>query len=250
MTTPFPQHIAFIMDGNGRWAKARGLPRLEGHRRGVAALQRTIESCAEAGVRYATFYAFSSENWQRPAAEVQGLMGLLRHYLQHEIQTLHKNGVKLRFAGDRSETGGLSADIRRKMAEAEELTAENTGLTVTICLNYGGRDELVRAARQLAEQAAAGRLDASVINEEMLSQQLDTALLPDPDLCVRTSGELRLSNFMPWQLAYAELYFTPCFWPDFDAAELTRAIAAFQQRQRRFGGAEEEAVVSVVGASS
>ncbi len=228
-----PRHVAIIMDGNGRWAKARHLPRIMGHRKGVEAVRRTIEAAPDLGIEVLTLYAFSSENWRRPADEVSDLMGLLRHYLRTEIAELHANGVRLHFIGD---TAALSADMVTMLDEAKALTAGNARLTLVLALNYGGHDEMIRVARALAADAAAGTLDPRAIDGAAIEARLDTAGLPAPDLVIRTSGEQRLSNFLLWQAAYAELVFTDELWPDFDAASLGRAVAVFGQRERRYGG--------------
>jgi undecaprenyl diphosphate synthase len=227
-----PRHIAIIMDGNGRWAEARGLPRIAGHRRGAEAVRRTVSAAGEIGIPYLTLFGFSSENWKRPLAEVDDLMGLLRHYLRGEIAELHRNGVRLRVIGDR---GRLAADIVTLIANAETLTRGNEGVNLTVALSYGGRGELVAAARALAEQAVAGALDPEAIDEGVISRHLFTAELPDPDLLIRTSGEQRISNFLLWQCAYAELVFTKTLWPDFGRDDLERAIADYGCRERRYG---------------
>jgi undecaprenyl diphosphate synthase len=229
---PLPRHIAIIMDGNGRWAKARGLPRIAGHRRGAEAVRRTLVAAGEIGIPYLTLYGFSSENWKRPHHEVDDLMGLLRHYLQGEIGELRKNGVRLRVIGDR---GRLSPDIVAMIADAEETTSDNRGVNLTIALSYGGRAELVAAARAVAAKVAAGRLTVEDIDEDLIADHLFTAELPDPDLLIRTSGEQRISNFLLWQCAYAELVFTKTLWPDFGRPDLERAIADFCVRERRYG---------------
>ncbi|TXG84128.1 MAG: isoprenyl transferase [Sphingomonadales bacterium] len=228
-----PRHVAIIMDGNGRWAKKRLLPRLAGHRQGAEAVRRTVRACIDRGISYLTIYAFSSENWKRPADEVDDLMGLLRHYLRNEIAELHRNGVRVRFIGD---TASLAPDLRALVDEARTGTADNTALTLVIALNYGGQAELVRAVRSVAADVAAGRLSIEAIDETCLSGHLDTAGMPDPDLVIRTSGEQRLSNFMLWQAAYAELVFLECLWPDFNEATLDEALEEFAARERRFGG--------------
>lgn len=228
-----PRHVAIIMDGNGRWAKKRLLPRLAGHRQGAEAVRRTVRACIDRGIGYLTIYAFSSENWKRPADEVDDLMGLLRHYLRNEIAELHRNGVRVRFIGD---TASLAPDLRALVDEARTGTADNTALTLVIALNYGGQAELVRAVRSVAADVAAGRLSIEAIDETCLSGRLDTAGMPDPDLVIRTSGEQRLSNFMLWQAAYAELVFLECLWPDFNEATLDEALEEFAARERRFGG--------------
>ena len=227
-----PRHVAIIMDGNGRWAKARGLPRTAGHRQGVEAVRRTIKAAIADGIRYLTLYGFSSENWNRPAAEVRELMGLLRHYLSSEIAELHEQGVRLRFIGDRTR---LPADIIARIDAAERRTAGNTVFTLVIALSYGSRDEILAAARRVAVRAAQGDLDPDAIGQEEFSRHLLTSDIPDPDLVIRTSGEQRLSNFLLWQSAYAELVFTKCLWPDFDAETLRGAVSEYCQRERRFG---------------
>ena len=229
---PNPRHIAIIMDGNGRWAKARGLPRFEGHRRGVEAVRRAVRAARDHGVAYLTIYSFSTENWSRPPDEVAMLMGLLKRFIRNDLADLHRNGVRVRVIGERE---GLEADIVSLLIEAEELTRDNRGLTLTIAFNYGARQEIVKAATRLALDAAAGRIDAAAISVEAFSARLDTAGVPDPDLIIRTSGEMRLSNFMMWQAAYAELVFLPVLWPDFDDAAFASALAEFAMRERRFG---------------
>jgi len=229
---PLPRHIAIIMDGNGRWAKARGLPRIAGHRRGADAVRRTLEAVRELGVPYLTLFGFSSENWKRPLDEVDDLMGLLRHYLRGEIAELHQNGVRLRVIG---EIGRLAPDIVAMIENAEALTRENGAINLTIALSYGGRAELVAAARAVAGEVAAGRLTLDRIDEKLIASHLFTADLPDPDLLIRTSGEQRLSNFLLWQCAYAELVFTKTLWPDFGRSDLEKAIADYGRRERRYG---------------
>lgn len=236
-----PAHVAIIMDGNGRWAKARGLPRLAGHRAGVEALRRTVRAVGDAGIRWLTVYAFSSENWTRPKTEVSDLMGLLKIYIRRDLAELHQSGVRVRVIGDRD---GLAADIRALLEEAETLTSANGALTLVIAFNYGGRDEIVRAARKLAAAARTGEIDPGAITETDLSNHLDTADMPDPDLVIRTSGEVRLSNFLPWQSAYSELIFLPCYWPDFSEADLGDALRQFAARERRFGGTTQQGVAS------
>ncbi|MFC0218407.1 isoprenyl transferase [Pseudochelatococcus lubricantis] len=220
------------MDGNGRWARARGLPRFKGHHSGVEAVRRTVRAATELGIRYLTIYSFSSENWRRPAAEVAELMGLLKLFIRRDLADLVRNDVRVRIIGDRA---GLSADIVALLDEAQDRTADNTGLTLTVAFNYGGRQEVVRAVRVLAEKVVRGEIAPGDITEEMLDEHLDTAGIPDPDLVIRTSGEQRLSNFLLWQAAYAELVFMPIYWPDFDRAALEAAIAEFRRRERRFG---------------
>lgn len=229
---PPPRHVAIIMDGNGRWATQRGLPRVAGHREGARAVRRTIEAAIRHGVSWLTLYAFSSENWRRPATEVLELTGLLRRYLETEIAELSENGVRLRIIGDRDR---FDADIRDRLREAETRTAANTNLNLTIALSYGARAEIVAAARAMAEAACAGQLDPAGVDESRFTSFLFTADIPDPDLIVRTSGEQRLSNFLLWQAAYAELVFLDVLWPDFGPAEFAAALAEFARRERRFG---------------
>jgi len=234
LTSPLalPRHIAIIMDGNGRWAKARGLPRIAGHRQGAEAVRRTVRAAGELGIPYLTLFGFSSENWKRPLAEIDDLMGLLRHYLRGEIAELHRNGVRLRVIGDRER---LAPDIVTLIANAEELTRENGGVNLTIALSYGGRAEIVAAVRALAAKAASGELQTDEIDEDLISRHLFTSDIPDPDLLIRTSGEQRISNFLLWQCAYSELVFTKTLWPDFGEADLVQAIADFGCRERRYG---------------
>jgi undecaprenyl diphosphate synthase len=220
------------MDGNGRWAAARRLPRVMGHRRGVEAVRIAVEACNDLGVRYLTLYAFSSENWKRPPTEVDDLMWLLRRYLRQEVEKLDAKGVRVRMIGNRA---ALAPDIVDLMNEIEGRTRANTGLTLILAVNYGGQDEIVAAARALAEEVGAGRLDPAEITKDRFADQLATRDLPDPDLVIRTSGEQRLSNFLLWQTAYAELLFVDVLWPDFSRATLEDAIAAFHRRDRRFG---------------
>jgi len=227
-----PAHVAIIMDGNGRWAHARGLPRFEGHRRGVEAVRRAVRSATKHGVRYLTVYSFSSENWRRPPDEVAMLMGLLKRFIHDDLAELNHNGVRVRIIGERDT---LSHDIRSLLIEAESLTRDNHGLTLTVAFNYGGRQEIVEAARRLAIDVRDGRLDAGSIDCGKFAARLDTAEIPDPDLIIRTSGELRLSNFLLWQSAYAELVFLPILWPDFDDAAFVSALDQYAARERRFG---------------
>jgi undecaprenyl diphosphate synthase len=233
--SPFdvPRHVAIIMDGNGRWAAARGLPRAEGHRRGVEALRRTVRAAGELGIGILTIFSFSSENWARPAAEVHELMGLLRRFIRHDLAELHASGVRVRVIGERE---GLDPEIKRLLEEAEELTRDNRKLLLVVAFNYGARQEIARAARRIAADVAAGRLDTAAITADLLGRHLDAPDLPDPDLLIRTSGEQRLSNFLLWQAAYSELVFVPTYWPDFDRAALEGAIAEYHRRERRFGG--------------
>lgn len=230
-----PRHIAIIMDGNGRWAKARGLPRSAGHRAGVEALRETVRAAGDRGLGYLTLFAFSSENWSRPSGEVSDLLGLLKLFIRRDLAELHRNNVKVRVIGERE---GLADDIRSLLVEAEVLTRHNSGLNLVIAFNYGSRDEIVRAVKSLARDVAAGRLDHASISDTLISANLDTAGIPDPDLIIRTSGEMRLSNFLLWQAAYAEFLFLPGHWPDFRASDLDAAYEVFRQRERRFGGVE------------
>ena len=228
-----PNHVAIIMDGNGRWAKARGLPRVAGHRRGADAVRRVVRGAGELGIPVLTLFAFSTENWTRPADEVNDLMGLLRHYLRNELDELHKNGAKLRVIGNRN---GLASDIVRDISDAENRTRGNSRIDVNICINYGARAEILQAIRSLARQVAAGELSADRIDEARFENELLTSGVPDPDLLIRTSGEQRISNFMLWQCAYAELVFVDTLWPDFGKEHLEQAIAEFRRRERRYGG--------------
>jgi len=222
------------MDGNGRWAQARGLPRTEGHRQGAEAVRRTVSCAGNLGISYLTLYGFSSENWKRSAAEIGDLMGLLRLYLRSEIAELHKNGVRLKVIGNRER---LDPDIVALIEDAERRTGGNTALNLTVALSYGSRSEIAMAARRLAEQAVAARLDPADIDMEMFARHLETVGMPDPDLVIRTSGEKRLSNFLLWQSAYAELVFVDTLWPDFDERDLENAIQEFHRRERRYGTA-------------
>ncbi|MBL8689891.1 MAG: isoprenyl transferase [Rhodospirillaceae bacterium] len=231
-TVTTPTHVAIVMDGNGRWARARGLPRAAGHRQGAEALRRTITGAGELGIRYLTVFGFSSENWNRPAGEVQDLMGLMRHYLRSEIADLHAKGARLRVIGDRSR---FDPDIVALIANAEDLTRGNDKLNLTLAISYGGRDEIVAAARALAADAAAGKLDPKSIDAAALTGRLFTADLPDPDVVIRTSGEKRLSNFLLWQSAYSELVFVDKYWPDFGKSDLEDAVHEFNRRERRYG---------------
>ncbi len=227
-----PQHIAIIMDGNGRWAKKRQLPRSLGHRAGGEALRDVIETAAVIGLKYLTIYAFSTENWSRPQDEVSSIMQLLVEYLKKEAKELHKNNVKIITIGDLSR---LPRDLQQEVEKVKELTKDNTGLRVNIALNYGGRDELVRAFKKISSEIVAGNRTTDEINEELIANYLDTAEIPEPELLIRTSGECRLSNFMIWQLSYTEFWFTDCYWPDFKGKDLVEAIQDYQNRERRFG---------------
>ena len=227
-----PEHVAIIMDGNGRWAKSHGLPRTAGHKRGADAVKRVVEGAGKLGIRYLTLFGFSSENWSRPENEVRDLLKLLRHTLENDVTELHKQGIRLRVIGERMR---LPADTVELIHNAETLTASNSRLMLTIALSYGGRQEIVAAARSLAADCIAGRCAPSDIDESMFGQRLFTADTPDPDILIRTSGEQRISNFLLWQIAYTELVFTETLWPDFDQTELEAAIADFRTRDRRYG---------------
>ncbi|RMG58697.1 MAG: di-trans,poly-cis-decaprenylcistransferase [Gammaproteobacteria bacterium] len=233
-----PRHVAIVMDGNGRWARARHLPRTAGHKRGVEATRGVIRGCARRGIEALTLFAFSSENWRRPREEVSTLMDLFLVALRREISALHENGVRLRFIGDRS---AFSARLREQIEQAEALTAENTGLKLQIAANYGGQWDILQAARALAQRVAEGALSVDDIDEACFEQALSTHDLPQPDLFIRTGGEQRISNFLLWQIAYAELWFTPVLWPDFDDTHLQAALEDFAGRQRRFGLTGEQA---------
>jgi undecaprenyl diphosphate synthase len=228
-----PHHVAIIMDGNGRWAAQRGLPRGEGHRRGVEAVRNTVRVATELGIGILTIFSFSSENWSRPRSEILDLMALLRRFIRNDLADLHRNNVRVRVIDERE---SLDPDIARLLEEAESLTRANSGLVLVVAFNYGARQEIARAVRRLAEDVEAGRLRPEAITEDLLASRLDTSDLPDPDLVIRTSGEQRLSNFLLWQAAYSELVFVPVFWPDFDRATLESAIAEYRTRERRFGG--------------
>jgi undecaprenyl diphosphate synthase len=231
-SAPVPEHVAIIMDGNGRWAAARGLPRVAGHRAGAQAVRRTIEAAIRHGIGWLTLYAFSSENWRRPASEVLDLTGLLRHYLHNEIEELTEEGVRLRFIGDLTR---FPADIQADLARAARVTEGNVRLNLVIALSYGARAEIVAAVRRIAADAVAGRLDPASLTEAAFAGRLETAGIPDPDLILRTSGEQRLSNFLLWQAAYAELVFLDVLWPDFDEQQFAAALTEFARRERRFG---------------
>lgn len=235
-----PEHVAIIMDGNGRWAAARSLPRAEGHRRGVEALRRVVRAASELGIRYLTIFSFSSENWSRPASEIGDLFGLLRRFIRNDLASLHRDGVRVRVIGERE---GLEPDIVALLDEAEELTRGNVRLNLTVAFNYGSRQEIANAAQRLAREVAEGKRDPSSIDVAAISGYLDTSELPDPDLIIRTSGEQRLSNFLMWQAAYSELVFVPVHWPDFDKAALEDAITEYAKRERRFGGLAAKAGV-------
>lgn len=232
-TTSPPHHVAIIMDGNGRWATQRNLPRLAGHKRGVEQVREIVRASADFGIRILTLYAFSTENWKRPPDEVFGLMQLFAHYMRREVASLKRDGVRLRFIGDRHQ---LSPELVQLMNQAEEATRDGLRLTLQVAINYGGRAELVQAMQSLAQLVAEGKLCPDQIDEAAVAARLATGDLPDPDLIIRTSGEQRISNFMIWQAAYAEFFFAPELWPDFDRAALARALAAFDKRDRRYGG--------------
>jgi undecaprenyl diphosphate synthase len=227
-----PTHVAIIMDGNGRWAASRGLPRIAGHRRGAEAVRRTVNAASEIGISYLTLFGFSSENWKRPLLEIDDLMGLLRHYLRGEIADLHRNNVRLRVIGQRDR---LATDIVTLIRNGETLTQDNTGLNLTLALSYGGRNEMALAARAVARRVAAGELDPEAVDEACVAGHLMTSGIPDPDLVIRTSGEQRISNFLLWQTAYAEFIFTDTLWPDFAKDDLEQAVRDFHGRDRRFG---------------
>ncbi|NIA67297.1 isoprenyl transferase [Pelagibius litoralis] len=231
-----PRHVAIIMDGNGRWANARGMPRTLGHRQGAEAVRRCISGAIELGIPFLTLFGFSSENWRRPMTEVADLMGLLRRYLQSELAEIHKNGIRLRVIGDRAR---LPDDIVRLIDDAEARTRDNQRLNLMIAISYGSRQEIAEAARRLAEAVRDGELQPSEIDEDLFAQGLLTAGIPDPDLVIRTSGEQRLSNFLLWQAAYSELIFVDKLWPDFDKSDLLAAVEEYQRRDRRYGAAAE-----------
>ncbi|PLX85090.1 MAG: isoprenyl transferase [Desulfuromonas sp.] len=228
----YPQHLAIIMDGNGRWAEQRRLPRIAGHRRGVETVQEIVKECRSLGIPHLTLYAFSSENWGRPHDEVGALMELLGLFLKRELQTMLANDIRLKVIG---EVGRLPGKVREILEQTVSRTAANSGMVLTLALSYGARNELLRAVRDVAEEVRAGRVEPEAIDESCFAGHLDTAELPDPDFLIRTSGEMRISNFLLWQLAYAELYFTEALWPDFSSRELHRALEEFGRRQRRFG---------------
>ncbi len=238
-----PAHVAIIMDGNGRWAQARGLPRFAGHRRGLDAVRRAVRSAIEHDIRYLTIYSFSSENWRRPPDEVAMLMGLLKRFIRNDLAELHKNGVRVRIIGERD---ALAADIACLLTEAESLTKNNSGLTLIVAFNYGARQEIVEAAKRLARDVRDGRVDVDAVGEDEFAARLGTAEFPDPDLIIRTSGEMRLSNFLLWQAAYAELVFLPVLWPDFDDAAFVSALQLYAARERRFGAVPLPAVASAL----
>lgn len=232
-----PRHVAIILDGNGRWAKAKGMPRNYGHVQGAKTVETICEDAYRMGIQYLTVYAFSTENWNRPQDEVDALMKLLRNYMKTCLKTAEKNRMCVRVLGEKSR---LDQDIRSRIEELEEATKSNDGLHFQIAINYGGRDEIVRAARRMAEAVAQGRLRPDQIEEETVSGYLDTAGIPEPDLLIRTCNEQRISNFLLWQLAYTEFYFTPVLWPDFTKEELIKAVEAYNHRDRKYGGLKTE----------
>ena len=232
-----PRHLGIIMDGNGRWAKKRGMPRSAGHTVGAANFKTITRYCAKIGIEYLTVYAFSTENWKRPSAEINGLMKLFKQYLEESLRDFRDDDIKVRFIGD---TEAFSSDLRQLIEETREVCKDRTGMVLNIAMNYGGRDEIRRAVTNLAEQVQAGTLQPEEITEEKISAALDTAGIPEPDLLIRTCNELRISNFLLWQLAYTEFYFTPVAWPDFSKAELEKAIEAYNHRDRRYGLVKEE----------
>lgn len=232
-----PKHVAIILDGNGRWAKNKGLPRNMGHKAGAKNVETIARAAGEMGIKYLTFYAFSTENWNRPDSEVEALMKLLENYLQNCIKTADKNNLQVRIIGDITR---LTPEFQQKIKDLEEKSSQNDGLNLTIAINYGSRDEMIRAMKKMTADHDAGKLALEDISESVFSSYLDTAELPDPDLLIRTSGEQRLSNYLLWQLAYSEFYFTQVPWPDFTKEELEKAVLAYNKRDRRFGGLKEE----------
>lgn len=233
----FPRHIAIIMDGNGRWARRRMMPRLEGHRQGAKSVRRAVEFCRRNGIEFLTLYAFSTENWQRPAGEVSGLMRLLSQFIDSELEEIYANDIRLRTIG---QLDRLPSPLMEKVNAAIEKTSKNKAMVLNIALSYGGRQDIVNAALKIARDLKSGRLDEAAVNEQLFSRYLDTAGMPDPDLLIRTGDEKRLSNFLSWQSAYSELYFTPVLWPDFDDKEFMAAIEEYRSRQRRFGLISEQ----------
>jgi undecaprenyl diphosphate synthase len=243
-----PAHIAIIMDGNGRWAKRRGLPRIAGHKAGVSAVRTTVENCARMGVEALTLYAFSAENWKRPRAEVDMLWRLLRFYLRHELEDLQRNDIRLQSSG---RVEALPGRVYDELRAVEKSTARNRGMRLNLAINYSARNEIVDAVNAIIDEARIhGRLDDLVIDEQAIARHLHTSELPEPDLLIRTSGEMRVSNFLLWQIAYAELYVTETLWPDFNRAELLRAVLDFQRRERRFGGLSAASQPSISGDES
>jgi undecaprenyl diphosphate synthase len=234
---PLPRHVAIIMDGNGRWAKQRGLPRIEGHRRGAESVREVTTAAREIGVEYLTLYAFSTENWNRPKTEIAALMRLLKHYLQVEVETMNKNNIRLQVIGRIED---LPEDVRAQLDASLSATAHNHGMQLILALSYSGRSELADAVRVIAEKVHADQLLPRDITEKTLAEHLYTRDLPDPDLLIRTSGEMRISNFLLWQLSYTEFYITPTLWPDFGREQLFAALHEYSRRQRRFGGVHEQ----------
>lgn len=232
-----PEHVAIILDGNGRWAKSKGMPRNYGHTAGAKNVETVCQAAGELGIKYLTLYAFSTENWNRPKAEVDALMKLLENYLNNCIKTAEKNNLRVRVLGD---TSGLDVKFQESIRNLEEASAKNTGLNLSIAINYGSRDEMLRAMKKIARKCKDGELEPEEIDEKLFAEHLDTKGLPDPDLLIRTSGEQRLSNYLLWQLAYSEFYFTDIPWPDFHKKDLERAIEAYNKRDRRFGALSEE----------
>ena len=232
-----PQHIAIIMDGNGRWADKHAIGRLRGHKKGAQAVRTTVRTCRELGIKYLTLFAFSVENWGRPNEEVEGLMSLLEEYLAKEIKELHKRGIKLTTIG---EIDQLKPSIKEKIISAKNITANNDQMTFNLALSYGSRDEIINAVKKMVQDSQNGKINPGEINKEIFSKYLNTCEMPDPDLLIRTSGEYRISNFLLWQLAYTELYFTPVLWPDFNKEDIFKAIASYQKRERRFGLTSEQ----------
>lgn len=230
---PAPRHVAIIMDGNGRWASERGLPRSAGHKRGIDALRKAVRAAADMGIEYLTIYSFSTENWSRPKLEVAFLLDLLRRFIRQDVAELHASGVCIKVVGERE---NLEPSLLQLLEDAERLTRNNTKLTLVVAFNYGSRQEITRAVKSLAQSLAAGTLTYAAITPDVVAKQLDTAGMPDPDLLIRTGGEERLSNFLLWQCAYTEFVFVPEYWPDFDEAVMARAIATYRSRERRFGG--------------
>lgn len=228
-----PQHVAIIMDGNGRWAKARALPRIAGHRAGVKSIREAVKACGELGIKVLTLYAFSTENWKRPKREVDALFGLLERYLDAEEDKLNRENIRLSVIGD---IDGLPGGVRKKIAKAILSTKNNSGLTLNLALNYGSRDEIIRAVRKISDDVRSAKIAPEEIDEKLFSAYLYTDGLPDPDLVIRTSGEFRVSNFLLWQISYAELYITKKLWPDFRKEDLAKAVTEYQRRERRFGG--------------
>ncbi|PLY01996.1 MAG: di-trans,poly-cis-decaprenylcistransferase [Desulfuromonas sp.] len=230
-------HLAIIMDGNGRWAKQRGLPRIAGHRQGVEAVTTIVDECVRRGIRYLSLFAFSSENWGRPQQEVEALMALLLQFLESQQQKMIDNGIRLKVIGD---IARLSASVRTSLADVEARTADGDALTLILALSYGGRDEILRGVGKVVDEVLAGRLELAELNDSYFSSRLDSGSIPDPDLLIRTSGEMRISNFLLWQLAYAELYFTDVLWPDFDTVEMQKALDDYHSRKRRFGLTDDQ----------